>query len=44
MNAAMLGVVIHGEAGRLDEEKNGPIGMCASDLIPYIRLLINGRT
>lgn len=44
MNAAMLGVVIHGEAGRMDEEKNGPIGMSASDLIPYIRLLINGRT
>ena len=41
--AAVLGVAVHGEAGRLSEEADGALGMAAGDLLPFIRRLINGR-
>ena len=41
--AAVLGVAMHGEAGRLSEEADGALGMAAGDLLPFIRRLINGR-
>lgn len=43
LTAACLGVAIHGQAGQLEEELNGAIGMCATDLLSRIRLLLNGR-
>ena len=42
VEAAVSGVLIHGEAGRCDAAANGNIGMCATDLLPYVRLLVNG--
>ena len=41
--AAVLGVAVHGEAGILSERADGAIGMCAGDLLPFIRRLLNGR-
>ncbi len=40
--AAVAGVLIHGEAGRAEAQEGGNIGMCATDLLPHIRLLVNG--
>ncbi|WP_299009631.1 NAD(P)H-hydrate dehydratase [uncultured Shewanella sp.] len=40
MNAAILGVVIHGKAADLAAIE-GEIGMLASDLMPFIRQLLN---
>lgn len=40
MEAACLGVVIHGQAADL-AAKSGERGMLASDLMPYIRQLVN---
>ncbi|WP_298771649.1 NAD(P)H-hydrate dehydratase [uncultured Shewanella sp.] len=40
LNAAVLGVVIHGKAADL-AAINGEIGMLASDLMPFIRQLLN---
>ncbi|ABZ78180.1 carbohydrate kinase, YjeF related protein [Shewanella halifaxensis HAW-EB4] len=40
MEAACLGVVIHGDAADL-AAKSGERGMLASDLMPYIRQLVN---
>ena len=42
VEAAVSGVLIHGEAGRCDAAANGNVGMCATDLLPYVRLLVNG--
>ena len=41
--AAVLGVAVHGEAGIQSEKADGAIGMCAGDLLPFIRKLLNGR-
>ncbi len=40
-NAALAGACVHGRAGDLCAEKNGQRGMIASDLLPYIRQLVN---
>ncbi len=43
VKAAILAVTIHGEAGHCSEVKYGAQGMCASDLLEEIRLLVNSR-
>lgn len=43
LDAAVLGVIIHGKAGELSSQKYGNIGTHATSLLPEIRLLINGR-
>lgn len=42
-SAAVMGVLLHGEAGRLEAEINGNIGMCATDIPDRIRQLVNGK-
>ncbi|MEM9100856.1 MAG: NAD(P)H-hydrate dehydratase [Pseudomonadota bacterium] len=41
LTAAELGVLLHARAGDMSAEKEGTIGMLASDLIPFIRVLMN---
>jgi ADP-dependent NAD(P)H-hydrate dehydratase / NAD(P)H-hydrate epimerase len=40
-NAAQQGVFCHGQAADLAAEKGGERGLLASDLMPYLRLLVN---
>ncbi len=42
-DAAALGVCLHGAAADLAAEDEGQRGMLATDLIPYIRELLNGQ-
>ena len=42
-DAACLGVVLHAMAGDLAVAKSGMRGLLATDLIPYVRLLLNDK-
>lgn len=42
-SATIAGACIHGRAGYLAGELSGVIGTIASDLLPYVRLLVNQR-
>lgn len=44
LRAAAAGVLIHGEAGRAEARRGGNVGMCATDLLPRVRALVNGLT
>ncbi len=41
LEAAQLAVCAHGEAGIIAAKKHGVIGLAASDLLPFIRQLLN---
>ena len=41
--AAQLGVWAHSYAADIEAEKHGPLGLAASDLIPTIRQILNGK-
>ncbi len=41
--AAKLGVSLHAEAGDLVAKDRGERGMIATDLLPYLQLLVNGK-
>jgi NAD(P)H-hydrate epimerase len=41
LDAAKLGVVVHGSAGDLAAKNGGERGMIATDLLPYLRQLMN---
>jgi len=40
-DAARLGVCLHGRAGDLAAEQGGERGTCATDLVPFLRRLLN---
>ena len=40
--AAELGVCLHAEAGDLSAKKYGERGLLATDLLPFLRRLMNG--
>jgi hydroxyethylthiazole kinase-like uncharacterized protein yjeF len=42
-DAAKLGVYLHARAGDLVAASKGERGMLASDLLPYLQLLVNGK-
>lgn len=42
-SSAVKGVMVHSLAADMDAEKNGERGLCASDLLPHIRHLVNGK-
>lgn len=42
-SSAVKGVMVHSLAADVDAEKNGERGLCASDLLPHIRHLVNGK-
>lgn len=41
--AAIIGVCIHGKAGKMSADEHGPIGSLPTDLEMYVRRLVNGR-
>lgn len=43
VNAAVRGVMIHSLAADRGAEINGERGLCARDLLPHIRHLVNGK-
>ena len=43
MQSTVAGACVHGRAGTVSGENSGIIGTLASDLLPYIRYLVNKR-
>ena len=43
MQSTVAGACVHGRAGTVSGENCGIIGTLASDLLPYIRYLVNKR-